>query len=93
MLHAHPPAIPRLSRLYIQTCATGTGNRASGKLQQQPAALASPHDDGDKMDSGLVATDFGDGILGVRTRKERVGAIPGIRKVHLSWGTGYFNQR
>lgn len=44
------------------------------------------------MDSSMVATDFGDGIIGVRTRQERKGAMPGIRKVHLTWATAYLNQ-
>ena len=42
-----------------------------------------------QRDSSFVSTDLGDGVVGVRSRSERRRAMPGISKVHLSWGTAY----
>lgn len=47
---------------------------------------------GVQRESSFVSTDFGDGIMDIRSRNERKGAIPGTHKVRLSWGTAFLRQ-
>lgn len=47
---------------------------------------------GVRRDSSFVDTDFGDGLIELRTREERQGAPPGIQKVRLSWAVAYLRE-
>ncbi|CBJ29995.1 conserved unknown protein [Ectocarpus siliculosus] len=47
---------------------------------------------GVRRDSSFVDTDFGDGLIELRTRKERQGAPPGMQKVRLSWAVAYLRE-
>ena len=60
-------------------------------------ALALSSDDeggvsGVQRESSFVSTDLGDGIMDIRDKTERKGAIPGTHKVRLSWATAFLRQ-
>lgn len=43
-------------------------------------------------DTSFVETDFGDGVVEIRSRSERRVAPPGVQKVRLSWATAYLRE-
>lgn len=47
---------------------------------------------GVRRESSFVETDYGDGLIELRTRRERAGAQPGIQKVRLSWATAFLRE-
>ena len=75
-----------------------TGQSSSGTPISGPAMATTLSSDGEDGTSGVqressfVSTDFGDGIMDIRSRDERKGAIPGTYKVRLSWGTAFLRQ-
>ncbi|CAN0125298.1 unnamed protein product [Ectocarpus sp. 6 AP-2014] len=71
--------------------------QGAASADKPPRVVTTVRDDGGgdggvRRDSSFVETDFGDGLIELRTRKERQGAPPGIQKVRLPWAVAYLRE-